>query len=89
MQLALLDPPWWGYVLVTLGLTHVTIAAVTILLHRHHARRALALHPAASHFFRFWLWLTSGMVSSIYSMRRDLNALWSCGADPPPRRNNL
>jgi stearoyl-CoA desaturase (delta-9 desaturase) len=53
MQLALLDPPWWGYVLVTLGLTHVTIAAVTLFLHRHHARRALALHPAASHFFRF------------------------------------
>ncbi|MDP2027282.1 fatty acid desaturase [Sulfuriferula sp.] len=55
--------PWWGYVLVALALTHVTIAAVTIYLHRHQAHRALELHPIVSHFFRFWLWLTSGMVT--------------------------
>lgn len=61
MNLGLLDLPWWGGVLVTLALTHVTIAAVTIFLHRHQAHRALALHPAAGHFFRFWLWLTTGM----------------------------
>jgi stearoyl-CoA desaturase (delta-9 desaturase) len=59
----LLDLPWWGYVLVALGLTHVTIASVTIFLHRHQAHRALDLHPIASHFFRFWLWLTTGMVT--------------------------
>jgi len=63
MQLSLLDLPWWGLVLVTLGSTHVTIAAVTIFLHRHQAHRALELHPVASHFFRFWLWLTTGMVT--------------------------
>jgi len=63
MQLNLLHLPWWGLVLVTLGLTHVTIAAVTIFLHRHQAHRALELHPLASHFFRFWLWLTTGMVT--------------------------
>ena len=57
------DLPWWGYLLVTLGLTHVTIAAVTIFLHRHQAHRALDLHPLPSHFFRFWLWLTTGMVT--------------------------
>ncbi len=59
----LLELPWWGYVLATLALTHVTIASVTIFLHRHQAHRALDLHPAASHFFRFWLWLTTGMVT--------------------------
>jgi len=59
----LFDLPWWGYVLVALGLTHVTIASVTIFLHRHQAHRALELHPIASHFFRFWLWLTTGMVT--------------------------
>jgi stearoyl-CoA desaturase (delta-9 desaturase) len=58
-----LDLPWWGYVLVALGLTHVTIAAVTIFLHRCQAHRALDLHPIVSHFFRFWLWLTTGMVT--------------------------
>src|SRR5574340_836199 len=57
------DLPWWGYVLVTLALTHVTIASVTIFLHRHQAHRALELHPIVSHFFRFWLWLTTGMVT--------------------------
>ena len=59
----LLDLPWWGYVAVTLVLTHVTIASVTIYLHRSQAHRALDLHPIASHFFRFWLWLTTGMVT--------------------------
>jgi len=53
--------PWWGYVVVALVFTHITIAAVTIYLHRHSAHRALDLHPIISHFFRFWLWLTTGM----------------------------
>ena len=57
------DLPWWGYVLVALALTHVTIVSVTIFLHRHQAHRALDLHPLASHFFRLWLWLTTGMVT--------------------------
>jgi stearoyl-CoA desaturase (delta-9 desaturase) len=59
----LLDLPWWGYALAALALTHVTIAAVTIYLHRCQAHRALELHPFISHFFRFWLWLTTGMVT--------------------------
>lgn len=58
-----IDMPWWGYVVVTLVLTHITIASITIYLHRHSAHRALELHPIPSHFFRFWLWLTSGMVT--------------------------
>lgn len=57
----LIDLPWWGYVIVTLVLTHITIAAVTIYLHRHQAHRALELGPLPSHFFRLWLWLTTGM----------------------------
>jgi len=61
MYLGLIELPWWGYVLVALALTHVTIASVTIYLHRHSAHRALDLHPLASHIFRFWLWLTTGM----------------------------
>ncbi len=54
---------WWAYVLIALALTHITIAAVTIYLHRHQAHRALELHAIPSHFFRFWLWLTTGMVT--------------------------
>ena len=63
MQLGLIDLPWWSYLLVTLGLTHITIAAVTIFLHRSQAHRAVDLHPIVSHFFRFWLWVTTGMVT--------------------------
>ncbi len=54
---------WWQIVLVTLVLTHITIAAVTIYLHRSQAHRGLDLHPVVSHFFRFWLWMTTGMVT--------------------------
>ncbi len=59
----LVSLPWWGYIIVALALTHITIAGVTIYLHRHQAHRALDLHPIVSHFFRFWLWLTTGMIT--------------------------
>ncbi len=54
---------WWQIVLYTLATTHITIASVTIFLHRAQAHRAMDLHPIPSHFFRFWLWLTTGMVT--------------------------
>ena len=52
---------WWEHVLVALGLTHMTIISVTIYLHRYSAHRSLNLNPVIAHFFRFWLWLTTGM----------------------------
>ena len=54
---------WWQVLLVTLVMTHITIASVTIFLHRAQAHRALDLHAIPSHFFRFWLWMTTGMVT--------------------------
>jgi stearoyl-CoA desaturase (delta-9 desaturase) len=57
------DLAWWQMVLFTLALTHVTMISVTVFLHRHQAHRSLDLHPIASHFFRFWLWLTTGQVT--------------------------
>ncbi len=54
---------WWQIILFTLAVTHVTMISVTVFLHRHQAHRALGLHPIASHFFRFWLWLTTGQVT--------------------------
>jgi stearoyl-CoA desaturase (delta-9 desaturase) len=59
--------PWWGYIVVALMATHVTIAAVTIYLHRYSAHRALDLHPAVAHFFRLWLWLTTGMSTKAWT----------------------
>src|SRR4029453_10091717 len=59
----LFDLQWGAFPLIALGLTHATIAAVTIYLHRHQTHRALDLHPGISHGFRFWLWLTTGMIT--------------------------
>ena len=75
--------PWWGYVVVALVFTHITIASVTIYLHRHQAHRALDLHPVVSHFFRFWLWLTSGMVTKEWAaIHRKHHAKCETAEDP-------
>ena len=77
------DLPWWAYLLIALLLTHVTIVAVTIYLHRHQTHRALDLHPAVSHFFRFWLWLTTGMVTKEWvAIHRKHHARVETSADP-------
>jgi stearoyl-CoA desaturase (delta-9 desaturase) len=77
------DLSWWGYVAVALGLTHVTIAAVTIYLHRCQAHRALELHPVVSHFFRLWLWLTTGMLTKEWAaIHRKHHAKCETAEDP-------
>jgi len=79
----LLDFGLLGLVLFTLAVTHVTIASVTIFLHRHQAHRALSLHPVVSHFFRFWLWLTTGMVTREWvAVHRKHHAVCETTADP-------
>ena len=55
--------PWWGYILIVLATTHLTIISVTLFLHRNQAHRAFSLHKVVSHFFRGWLWLTAGIVT--------------------------
>ncbi|HXZ54988.1 MAG TPA: fatty acid desaturase [Burkholderiales bacterium] len=75
--------PWWGVALAAIGLTHVTIVSVTVFLHRHQAHRALDLHPLASHFFRFWLWLTTGMVTKEWAaIHRKHHAKCETAEDP-------
>jgi stearoyl-CoA desaturase (delta-9 desaturase) len=79
----LLDLPWWGDVVAALALTHVTIASVTIYLHRNQAHRALDLHPVVAHFFRFWLWLTTGMVTKEWAaIHRKHHAKCETADDP-------
>ena len=53
----------WEVFIYTMVVTHITIASVTIFLHRCQAHRALELHAIPSHFFRFWLWMTTGQVT--------------------------
>lgn len=63
MLSGLIELPIWGYIAVTLVVTHITIVGVTIYLHRAMAHRAVDLHPIVAHFFRMWLWLTTGQVT--------------------------
>ena len=77
------DLPVWAYVLITLLLTHITIAGVTIYLHRNQTHRAVDLHPLVSHFFRFWLWLTTGMRTRDWvAVHRKHHAMVETGDDP-------
>ena len=79
----LIDLPWWGLVLVSLGLTHITIVSVTLFLHRAQAHRSLNLHPAVAHFFRFWLWLTTSMKTKEWvSVHRKHHAKCETAEDP-------
>ncbi len=79
----LLDASWWQVVLATLALTHITIASVTIFLHRAQAHRALDLHAIPSHFFRFWLWLTTSTVTKQWvAVHRKHHAKCETAEDP-------
>jgi len=79
----LLDLAWWQVLLITLVMTHVTIAGVTIFLHRAQAHRSLDLHALPAHFFRFWLWLTTGMVTKEFvAVHRKHHAKCETEEDP-------
>ncbi len=74
---------WWEVLLYTLVTTHITIAAVTIFLHRSQAHRALDLHPIPQHFFRLWLWLGTGMVTKQWvAIHRKHHAKCETDEDP-------
>ncbi len=78
-----LAPTWWQVLLATLAMTHITIAAVTIFLHRAQAHRALDLQALPSHFFRLWLWLTTGMVTKEFvAIHRKHHAKCETEEDP-------
>ena len=59
----LVELPWWGYFIVTFLTIEVMFLGVTLYLHRDQAHGGLILHPALRHFFRFWLWFSSGAIT--------------------------
>ena len=63
-MLGLIELPVWGYVVVALVVTHITIAGVTLYLHRCMAHRGVDMHPLITHPMRFWLWATTAMVNA-------------------------
>ncbi|MEX0976883.1 MAG: fatty acid desaturase [Woeseia sp.] len=79
----LLDLSFWGYVIVTLVMVQITMMAVTLYLHRDQAHRAINLHPALRHFFRFWIWCTSGMLTREWvAVHRKHHAFCEMPGDP-------
>ena len=79
----LLGATWWQVLIATLVMTHITIASVTIFLHRAQSHRALELHAIPAHFFRFWLWLTTGMVTKEFvAIHRKHHAKCETEEDP-------
>lgn len=74
---------WWQVLIAALVMTHITIVSVTLFLHRCQAHRALDLHPAVAHFFRFWLWMTTGMLTKEWaSIHRKHHAKCEQEGDP-------
>ena len=73
----------WGYVIVTLVMLQITMMAVTLYLHRDQAHRAIDLHPVLRHFFRFWIWCTSGMLTREWvAVHRKHHAFCETKGDP-------
>ena len=50
-------------IIATLVMVQITIACVTLFLHRSQAHKGVTFHPAVEHFMRFWLWMTTGMIT--------------------------
>lgn len=83
MIFGILDLTIWEYILAILILTQITIASVTLYLHRCQTHRTLTLHPIVSHFFRFWIWLTTGMVTREWvAIHRKHHAMTDRNGDP-------
>lgn len=75
--------PWWGHVIVAAIWIHVTLMAITLYFHREQAHRAIDLHPALRHFFRFWLWVTTGAPTKEWvAVHRKHHALCEREGDP-------
>lgn len=83
MLYGILNLSFWGYVLAGLIFTQLSIAGVTIYLHRNQTHRALDLHPFVSHIFRFWLWISTGMETGQWvAIHRKHHATTDVEGDP-------
>lgn len=83
LQDGILGLSGWGKVAVTVLMLQISMMATTLYLHRDQAHRAIDLHPALRHFFRFWMWLTSGMVTREWvAVHRKHHALCEKPGDP-------
>lgn len=86
-----LDLSAWQVVLYTLIMTHISIVSITVYLHRAMAHRAMDVHPALAHFFRFWCWFTMATITKEWiSVHRKHHAKCETDEDPhSPVRKGL
>ncbi len=74
---------FWGYVIASAVGVHITLIAITLYLHREQSHRSIDLHPALRHFFRFWLWLNTGVITRHWvAVHRKHHALCERQGDP-------
>ncbi len=74
---------FWGYVAISVVFVQISMMGVTLYLHRDQAHRSIALHPVLRHFFRLWIWLTSGMVTRTWvAIHRKHHAMVEREGDP-------
>jgi len=79
----LLDLSFWGYVAAAFIMVQISMMGVTLYLHRDQAHRAIDLHPVLRHFFRFWVWATSGMQTGEWvAVHRKHHAMCERDGDP-------
>jgi len=79
----LLQFGWWQMLLYLLVVTQVTIFTVTLYLHRSQAHRGVDFHPLIAHFFRFWSWLTTSMITREWAaIHRKHHAKCETAEDP-------
>jgi len=82
-RFGLLDLSWWQMLLVGLVWAHVTLMAITLWFHRDQAHRSIDLHPLLAHFFRFWLWMSTGAPTREWvAVHRKHHALCEVDGDP-------
>ena len=79
----LIDLSFWGYVIISLVMLQVTVTGVTLYFHRDQAHRGVDLHPVLRHFFRFWLWMGTGMTTREWvAVHRKHHAKCETAEDP-------
>ena len=74
---------FWGYVIAGAVGVHITLIAITLYHHREQAHRSIDLHPALRHFFRFWLWMNTGVITRQWvAVHRKHHAMCERDGDP-------
>ncbi len=83
LETGLLDWPAWKIILATFIVVQVTLSGVSLFLHREQTHRGIKMHPVLQHFYRFWTWFTTGMLTKEWvAIHRKHHAYCETETDP-------